>query len=87
MSIKWSAFGDHSSYLNHGYLCDPLNNPNNNKGGIAEEISEHIEFSFFNFPGVDLIEKLEENENLEHECEVSNLLCLVTELEVIWCVS
>jgi len=55
-------------------LCDPFDNPNNDESCIAEEVTEDIELSIFDFPGIDLIEKLEENEDLEDKGEMEYFL-------------
>lgn len=80
--VEWSTFGDDTTYLYHTNLCDPFNNPNDNESPITEEICKNVQFIFFNFPCVNLVEKLEEDEDLEHESEMKNLLGLVALLKI-----
>ena len=86
-SVKSVALGNNSTNLNHADLCDPFNNPNDDESGVAKEVSENILFVFLNLSSVDLIEQLQENENLEYKCEVNNLLCLVSNFKIQWCVT
>jgi len=81
------ALGNNSTNLNHADLCDPFNHPNDDESGVAKEVSENILFVFLNLSSVDLIEQLQENENLEYKCEVNNLLCLVSNFKIQWCVT
>lgn len=86
-SVKSVALCNNSTNLNHADLCDPLNHPNDDESGVAKEVSENILFVFLNLSSVDLIEQLQENENLEYKCEVNNLLCLVSNFKIQWCVT
>jgi len=46
-----------------------------NEKGVVEYSVEHVEFSEFNLFGIDLVENLHKNENLENVCEMDALLC------------
>jgi len=46
-----------------------------NEKGVVEYSVEHVEFSEFNLFGIDLVENLHKNENLENVSEMDALLC------------
>jgi len=70
ISVEWSTLGDDTTYLYHTDLSNPFDNPNDDESGITEEVCEHVNFTFFNFPCVNLVEKLEEDKDLEHKGEM-----------------
>jgi len=51
-------------------LSNPFDNPNDEESGITKEVCEHVNFTFFDFPCVNLVEKLEEDKDLEHKGEM-----------------
>lgn len=78
------ALGNNTTNLDHTNLDSPLNHPNEEESEVAEEVCEDVKLSQFDLSRVNLVEQLEENENLENECEMNNFLGFISKLEIFW---
>lgn len=82
--VESMALCNNSTNLNHTNLSCPFNNPHNDESGVAEEVGENVQFFLLDLSGVYLIEQLQENENLEHKCEVNDFLGFISNLKIQW---
>lgn len=76
----------HTSDLNHSHLSDKGDNDDGDKEPVSENSFKDIEFALFKQSCVDLVKKLQENKNLEHQGVVKKFVSFVPFLEVIWSV-
>jgi hypothetical protein len=83
-NVHWCGFGRSSECLNHENLDGKCDDHHNYEQGIFEEPCEHVHFTFEYLSGIDDVEQLHENKDLENRCVVHQLLCLITHNKLIW---
>jgi hypothetical protein len=84
IEVKWIAFSDHASKFDHYELHNPFDDVNSDECVVCEESFKDVPFSFLDKSGVDLIEKLQDNEDLEDVCEMNTFLSTISKFIVLW---
>ena len=74
-----------STVLDHNPLNDEGEDSDANEPGVVAEAREDIEFTVTKLTGIDLVEKLHEDESLEDDCVKLTLLGGFTELVIPSC--
>lgn len=74
MGVEWPGLDCLTTDLNHCHLDYKGENGYEKEQEVVEEALEDIELSILNLSGVDLVEKLHENEHLEDHCIVKKFL-------------
>lgn len=84
IEVKWIAFSDHASKFDHNELHYPFDDVNSDESVVWEESLKNVPFSFLDKSGVDLIKKLQDNEDLEDICEMNTFLSTISKFIVLW---
>jgi len=65
IGIEWPGLDSLSSDFNHAHLDNESEGGHSNEQEVVEEPGENVDFTFFDLSGIDLVEKLHEDEDLE----------------------
>lgn len=82
--VERIALRDLSSNFNHGYLHSKCQERDENEQPISENAREDVEFSELDESGIELIEELHENEDLEDHGVMQQLLRWAAIWQVLW---
>jgi len=79
LEVQWVRLHDDTSEFDHAHLDDECQNCNDDEKSVVENSFEHVEFAQLDLFGIDLVENLHKNEDLENICEMDALLRVRTQ--------
>ena len=84
LSVQWEAFSNLSTNFDHCNLNNKSQKRNENENAVSENSRENVELTIFQKSGIELIEKLHENKDLEYIGEMKKFHCFCHIWNISW---